>query len=56
MNRPNKQFYQMIEEYRETVEKVPLSLSDPVSRLAAPAFKTSPVYVHTIRSNERATA
>ncbi|TSM20231.1 Kinesin-like protein KIF2C [Bagarius yarrelli] len=30
MNRPNKQFYQMIEEYRETVEKVPLSLSDPV--------------------------
>ncbi|XP_053335150.1 kinesin-like protein KIF2C isoform X1 [Clarias gariepinus] len=30
MNRPNKQFYQMIEDYRETVEKVPLSLSDPV--------------------------
>ncbi|XP_062849075.1 kinesin-like protein KIF2C isoform X2 [Trichomycterus rosablanca] len=30
MNRPNKQFYQMIEEYRETVEKVPLSLTDPV--------------------------
>ncbi|XP_026989190.1 kinesin-like protein KIF2C isoform X2 [Tachysurus fulvidraco] len=30
MNRPNKQFYQMIEEYRETVEKIPLSLSDPV--------------------------
>ncbi|XP_060787304.1 kinesin-like protein KIF2C [Neoarius graeffei] len=30
MNRPNKQFYQMVEEYRETVEKVPLSLSDPV--------------------------
>ncbi|XP_051555134.1 kinesin-like protein KIF2C isoform X3 [Myxocyprinus asiaticus] len=29
-NRPNKQFYQMIEEYRETVEKVPMSLSDPV--------------------------
>ncbi|KAK1786910.1 hypothetical protein P4O66_017011 [Electrophorus voltai] len=30
MNRPNKQFYQMIEEYRETLEKVPLSLTDPV--------------------------
>ncbi|XP_053537246.1 kinesin-like protein KIF2C [Ictalurus punctatus] len=30
LNRPNKQFYLMIEEYRETVEKVPLSLSDPV--------------------------
>ncbi|XP_036453552.1 kinesin-like protein KIF2C isoform X1 [Colossoma macropomum] len=30
MNRPNKQFYQMIEEYRETVETVPLSLTDPV--------------------------
>ncbi|XP_066537383.1 kinesin-like protein KIF2C isoform X2 [Hoplias malabaricus] len=30
MNRPNKQFYQMIEEYRETVERVPMSLSDPV--------------------------
>ncbi|KAI5103992.1 kinesin-like protein KIF2C isoform X1 [Silurus meridionalis] len=30
MNRPNKQFYQMIEDYRETVEKVPLYLSDPV--------------------------
>ncbi|XP_076829372.1 kinesin-like protein KIF2C isoform X2 [Brachyhypopomus gauderio] len=30
MSRPNKHFYQMIEEYRETVEKVPLSLSDPV--------------------------
>ncbi|KAK7159368.1 hypothetical protein R3I94_005637 [Phoxinus phoxinus] len=29
-SRPNKQFYQMIEEYRETLEKVPLSLSDPV--------------------------
>uniref|UniRef100_A0A8C1LWW9 Kinesin-like protein n=1 Tax=Cyprinus carpio TaxID=7962 RepID=A0A8C1LWW9_CYPCA len=28
--RPNKQFYQMIEEYRETLEKVPMSLSDPV--------------------------
>uniref|UniRef100_A0A8C1UD06 Kinesin-like protein n=1 Tax=Cyprinus carpio TaxID=7962 RepID=A0A8C1UD06_CYPCA len=25
-----KQFYQMIEEYRETLEKVPMSLSDPV--------------------------
>uniref|UniRef100_A0A8C1F2Q7 Kinesin-like protein n=1 Tax=Cyprinus carpio carpio TaxID=630221 RepID=A0A8C1F2Q7_CYPCA len=29
-SRPNKQFYQMIEEYRETLEKVPMSLSDPV--------------------------
>ncbi|XP_051556833.1 kinesin-like protein KIF2C [Myxocyprinus asiaticus] len=29
-SRPNKQFYQMIEDYRETLEKVPLSLSDPV--------------------------
>lgn len=26
----SKQFYQMIEEYRETVQKVPMSLSDPV--------------------------
>lgn len=39
MNRPNKQFYQMIEEYRETVEKVPLSLSDPVSSLVVHATK-----------------
>lgn len=39
MNRPNKQFYQLIEEYRETVEKVPLTLSDPVSRLAVHAYK-----------------
>ncbi|KAI4885734.1 hypothetical protein NFI96_024813 [Prochilodus magdalenae] len=30
LNRPNKQFYQMIEEYRETLERVPLSLTDPV--------------------------
>ncbi|ROL44541.1 Kinesin-like protein KIF2C [Anabarilius grahami] len=30
ISRPNKQFYQMIEEYRETLEKVPMSLSDPV--------------------------
>uniref|UniRef100_A0A8C2IA43 Kinesin-like protein n=1 Tax=Cyprinus carpio TaxID=7962 RepID=A0A8C2IA43_CYPCA len=29
-SRPNKQFYQMIEEYKETLEKVPMSLSDPV--------------------------
>lgn len=28
--RPNKQFYQMIEEYRENLVKVPMSLSDPV--------------------------
>ncbi|XP_056600503.1 kinesin-like protein KIF2C [Triplophysa dalaica] len=28
--RPNKQFHQMIEEYRETLEKVPMSLSDMV--------------------------
>ncbi|XP_030630467.1 kinesin-like protein KIF2C [Chanos chanos] len=30
MNRPNKQFYQMIEDYRETLERIPLCLSDPV--------------------------
>ncbi|XP_072543041.1 kinesin-like protein KIF2C isoform X2 [Salminus brasiliensis] len=30
VNRPNKQFYQMIEEYRETLEKIPLTLTDPV--------------------------
>uniref|UniRef100_A0A8C8G4G8 Kinesin-like protein n=1 Tax=Oncorhynchus tshawytscha TaxID=74940 RepID=A0A8C8G4G8_ONCTS len=29
-NRPNKQFYQMIEEFRETLEVLPLSLSDMV--------------------------
>ncbi|KAM9458185.1 kinesin-like protein KIF2C isoform 1-T1 [Salvelinus alpinus] len=29
-NRPNKQFYQMIEEFRETLEVLPLSLSDLV--------------------------
>ncbi|XP_077087726.1 kinesin-like protein KIF2C isoform X1 [Siphateles boraxobius] len=29
-SRPNKHFYQMIEDYRETLEKVPMSLSDPV--------------------------
>uniref|UniRef100_A0A4W5PT31 Kinesin-like protein n=1 Tax=Hucho hucho TaxID=62062 RepID=A0A4W5PT31_9TELE len=29
-NRPNKQFYQMIEEFRETLEVLPLSLSDTV--------------------------
>ncbi|KAG1934735.1 kinesin-like protein KIF2C isoform X2 [Pimephales promelas] len=28
--RPNKQFYQMIEDFRETLEKVPMSFSDPV--------------------------
>lgn len=37
----------MIEEYRETLEKVPLSLSDPVSRLAVHAFKVPSI----IRSN-----
>ncbi|XP_063046112.1 kinesin-like protein KIF2C isoform X2 [Engraulis encrasicolus] len=30
VSRPNKQFYQMIEDYRKTVEKVPLTLSDNV--------------------------
>ncbi|XP_007235416.3 kinesin-like protein KIF2C isoform X2 [Astyanax mexicanus] len=30
VNRPNKQFYQMIEDYRETLEKIPLTLADPV--------------------------
>ncbi|XP_061098472.1 kinesin-like protein KIF2C isoform X1 [Conger conger] len=29
-NRPHWQFYKMIEEYRETLELVPISLSDPV--------------------------
>ncbi|KAG7456949.1 hypothetical protein MATL_G00241430 [Megalops atlanticus] len=30
MNRPHWQFYKMIEEYRETLEQVPLSTSDPI--------------------------
>ncbi|XP_010889645.2 kinesin-like protein KIF2C isoform X2 [Esox lucius] len=29
-NRPNKQFYQMIEEFRETMEVLPLSVSDTI--------------------------